>query len=258
MTEVGKFSTLRYSSLALQGVVNRKLQLIGGRNSKNGSGMEPIILDSAGSSKAPFAIILGDSRAEVWRKYETERICAWMDSIIAYQIKREFAGKIKFFKTFCSPLQNVRLVKNSMFVSTRYLKFFIRLISSIFFNGNVFSRMEKYSDLRTKDRFLSILTFLIRISLLTGKTVLTRFSINFPVNLKLNRKREDRISRQFFNSPLFLHTARIVWWNLIRFRSAAISRTKAAGKGRTKARSNRISNSIIAAERFLDYRFSRI
>lgn len=65
MTEVGKFSTLRYSSLALQGVVNRKLQLIGGRNSKNGSGMEPIILDSAGSSKAPFAIILGDSRAEV-------------------------------------------------------------------------------------------------------------------------------------------------------------------------------------------------
>lgn len=86
--------------------------------------MEPIILDSAGSSKAPFAIILGDSRAEVWRKYETERICAWMDSIIAYQIKREFAGKIKFFKTFCSPLQNVRLVKNSMFVSTRYLKFF--------------------------------------------------------------------------------------------------------------------------------------
>lgn len=93
--------------------------------------MEPIILDSAASSKTPFEIILRDSRAEVRRKYETERICAWMDSIIGYQIKREFAGKIKFFKTFSS-LQNVRLVKNSMFVSN--LKFFILLVSSIFFN----------------------------------------------------------------------------------------------------------------------------
>lgn len=88
--------------LRCRGVVNRKLQLIGGRNSKNGSRMEPIILDSAASSKTPFEIILWDSRAEVRRKYETERICAWMDSIIGYQIKREFAGKIKFFKTFSS------------------------------------------------------------------------------------------------------------------------------------------------------------
>lgn len=127
--------------LRCRGVVNRKLQLIGGRNSKNGSGMEPIILDSAASSKTPFEIILRDSRAEVRRKYETERICAWMDSIIGYQIKREFAGKIKFFKTFSS-LQNVRLVKNSMFVSTGYpilsFLFSLYLQFSLIFNGKRF------------------------------------------------------------------------------------------------------------------------
>lgn len=130
-TKLGNSLPCAIPHLRCRGVVNRKLQLIGGRNSKNGSRMEPIILDSAASSKTPFEIILRDSRAEVRRKYETERICAWMDSIIGYQIKREFAGKIKFFKTFSS-LQNVRLIKNSMFVSN--LKFFILLVSSIFFN----------------------------------------------------------------------------------------------------------------------------
>lgn len=179
--------------LALQGVVNRKLQLIGGRNSKNGSGMEPIILDSSVQSLCtPSRLSWRQSSGSLKEMRNWRNLRAWMDSIIRYQIKREnLLEELNFLKlsarlrkTFISNVKNSTLV----FIGYPILSLYSSLIL-FHFNGNDFSRMGKYLDLKKKKngRQISIDS---NKNTYFGNTIFNR--VDFPVNFDLNLTEEER------------------------------------------------------------------
>lgn len=121
----------------------------------------------------------------VERKFEgntklNESVRGWIQ-LSVIKLNESLLEKLNFLKLSPPPaLQNVRLVKNSMFVSTGYpilsFLFSLYLQFSLIFNGKRFFANGKIFK-NERNGFPSILIFLIRILLLAGKTVLTRLKI---------------------------------------------------------------------------------